>query len=336
MRIGMVAYATKQGLGYLAKSFYDAGIVDEVILIYHGRNTTYPEWYQNRAVSITRLPIRGKAVNDLLGRVDLMLFFETAFDWSFLKVCKARGVKTICMPMHEWFPVNCKNAFDGYLCPSLLDVDYFPGSPLFQPPVDPSTWKLRITAKRFLHNAGNVGHRNHKGTLELLKATEYIESDLTVTIRCQNQEKFNRLVQQVPEVESNPAVTIERGEIPYADLHKDYDAVVIPEKFNGLSLPLQEAYAAGMLVITTARYPANTWLPTEPLIPVESYHQAAITDNYLTFQEAVVNPREIAKTMDAWYDRDITGYSQKAKRWAEVNSWVAKKDTCLKLLGSFL
>ena len=38
---------------------------------------------------------------------------------------------------------------------------------------------------------------------------------------------------------------------------------VFPEKFNGLSLPLQEARAAGMLVLATDRFPMNTWLPRE-------------------------------------------------------------------------
>ena len=257
MKIGMTAYATEQGLGYLAKSFYDAGVIDNVILIHHGKRETHPEWYDNRAIPITSFPIGNKpGIASMLDELDVMLFFETPFDWDFPDVCRAHNTKTICMPMYEWFPKARVNTFDLYLCPSLLDCDYFPGNPLFQPPVDPNTWKLRTTAKTFLHNAGNVGHRNHKGTLELLKSVEYIKSDLTLTIRTQDKSTFNKLLKQVPQVRDNPKVNLQLGAIPYAELFTSHDVLVAPEKFNGLSLPLQEAYAAGMLVITTDRYPA--------------------------------------------------------------------------------
>ena len=45
MRIGMVCYAYCQGLGYLAKSFYDAGLIDEVLIYHHGGAILHPEWY---------------------------------------------------------------------------------------------------------------------------------------------------------------------------------------------------------------------------------------------------------------------------------------------------
>lgn len=336
MQVGMVAYATEQGLGYLAKSFYDAGIVDEVILVHHGRHPTQLEWFGGDAVPIARMPIRGPGVYALLDRVDMVLFFETAFDWDFLDVCKEHAVKTVCVPMYEWYPRDKIGVFDGYLCPSLLDAEYFPGSPMFQPPVDPSTWKLRTRANTFLHNAGNIGHRNHKGTLELLRAAEFIESDLALTIRCQNVRAFDRLLSQVPQVKKNPKVDLRPGAIPHNDLYASHDVVVIPEKFNGLSLPLQEAYAAGLLVMTTDRFPANKWLPTEPLIPMESYYEARIGEGYLPFQEAVVNPRTIARTMDEWYGRDISCLSRQGKQWAEENSWEAKKEVCLSLLKGFM
>ena len=336
LRIGMTAYGCEQGLGYLAKSFYDAGVIDEVMLIHHGQRATYPSWYDNKALSITRMPIKGSEVNALLDRIDVMLFFETPFDWSLPALCKKHNIKTVCMPMHEWFPKTRVNTFDGYLCPSLLDMEYFPGNPLFQPPVEPNTWRLRSTANTFLHNAGNVGHRNHKGTLELLKASEFIESGLTLTIRCQDTRLFAKLLKEAPQVKSNPRVDLRIGAIPYEELFAHHDVYVAPEKFNGLSLPLQEAYAAGMLVMTTDRHPHNKWLPTEPLIPVESYHEASIGGSYFSFREATVNPQTIAKTMDDWYGKDITGYSLGAREWGKQNSWEEKKNTFLSLMKGFV
>ena len=328
MKVGMIAYACKQGLGYLAKSFYDAGVIDSVIQIKHRHHTNY-DWYKDPIV-FDKMPIVGRRVEDFLYEMDLVLCFETPFDWTFPLRCRRAGVKTICMPMYEWFPKDKVDVFDYYLSPSQLDMEYFPGSFFFQPPVDPSTWKLRTTATTFVHNAGNVGSRNHKGTEELLAAIPFIKSDISLIIRAQNTDALGRLLDKYP-IDSRVTVTL--GEIEYSELFATGDVYVAPEKYNGLSLPLQEAYAAGMLVVTTNRYPTNTWLPNEPLIPVESVHRASISPSYFDFDECVVNPKTIAETIDAWYGKDITEYSLQAKAWAESNSWAAKKATLTEIFN---
>ena len=340
MKVGMVSYATEQGLGYLAKSFYDAGVIDEALIISYTARGTRPmhlEWYNGKAVVVHDIrPMQGSEIDKVLDSVDVMLFFETPFDWSFPKKCNSKGVKTVCMPMHEWYPKDKLDTFDLMLCPSKLDQDYFPGSPLFQPPVDPNTWSLKTEACRFVHNAGNIGHQQHKGTVEVLRAAQFIESDLTLTIRAQDVKYLNRLLAQVPEVKKNPKVILELGQIPYEDLYRSHDVSVVPEKFNGLSLPLQEAYAAGLVVMTTDRYPANTWLPSAPLIPVDHTRKGRIGGGYLEFEESVVDPRMVASTMDKWYGKDIRDHSLKAQKWARANSWEAKKPQLLAILENLI
>lgn len=336
MKIGMTCYATEQGLGYLAKSFYDAGLISEVILIPHRCRQFHPEWYKDCPhVVLQQYPIHSMPeVRDMLSRLDIMLFFETPFDWDFPHTCRAAGVKTVMMPMHEWFPRDpARRIFDLYLCPSALDVSYFPGNPLWTPPVNPATWRQRTTVRRFLHNAGNAGSNWHKGTLELLKAVPYIRPEIRLTVRCQDCEELAKILNQAPDIRGFPQVEIVDGSIPYSELFSgDHDAYVAPEKYNGLSLPLQEARAAGLLVITTNRYPANTWLPQEPLIPVASTYQSAIGPGYIPFVSSIVHPEAIAETMNAWYGRDITEYSLQGKAWAEENSWAAKKPALMEIL----
>lgn len=338
MKIGMVAYACHQGLGYLAKSFYDAGIIDEVIMVRHGspQRPTHSEWYVGRAIDVQRGFASDPKVHALLSKIDVVLFFETPFDWNLPRVCKRHNVKTIMIPMYEWFPKDQMDTFDGYLCPSLLDVDYFKKYPhtLFVPPVNPSAWELRTTAKRFLHNAGNIGHRNHKGTFELLQAVKHLQSDLSLTIRCQDTRAFRRLLSQTPKVERDSRVNLELGEIPYENLFAGHDVYVAPEKFNGLSLPLQEAYAAGLLVMASNRYPNYCWLPTEPLIPVKETRQAEIGSRYLSFEESILDPKEIARCMDDWYGREIRGLSIRGRLWAKTNSWELKREECLTKIKS--
>ena len=200
-------------------------------------------------------------------------------------------------------------------------------------PVDPSKWQQRYQAKRFLHNGGHLGCRGHKGTLEIMQAMEHVKSPLHLTIRSQDIDGLNQKIRECPSILGNPQVAIERGPVPYESLFStDYDVFIMAEKFNGLSLPLQEARAAGMLVMTSDRFPMNTWLPQEALIPVESYHEARVSAGHNLFQEAVVNPRDIAAKMDEVYGSNIEGYSEQSRLWAMENSWEALKPKYIQVL----
>jgi glycosyltransferase involved in cell wall biosynthesis len=113
-------------------------------------------------------------------------------------------------------------------------------------------------------------------------------------------------------------------------MYADGDVFVFPEKFNGLSLPLQEAYASGMLVMTSHRFPMNTWLPTDPMIPVDHYERDRVA---VDIESAVIDPKEIAETMDRWYSRSIEEFSIKGRDWARENSWEVLGPKYLDILG---
>lgn len=332
-RVGCVAYASDQGIAHIAKWMFDHGIFHEMMVFRHGSRRTHMEWYPPGTIELVGRPFSGPAVDEFLSRVDCVIFVESPFDWSFLDYCRKRGKKSAIIPMHECTPVRRPFEPDRWICPSLLDVQYFPGSEFIPVPVDPSTWRPRTKALRFLHNGGNLGLRGHKGTLELLQAVRHLKSPLSLTVRAQDTAGLRRLLEQCPWALKDERVTIEMGEVPYERLFEDHDVLVQPERYNGLSLPLQEGRAAGMLVMTTDRFPHNSWLPSDPLIPVASTHRARISGAYLEFEECDVDPQVIAATMDAWHGGDITGYSESGRRWAEENSWEALKPRWVKALS---
>jgi len=104
----------------------------------------------------------------------------------------------------------------------------------------------------------------------------------------------------------------------FDDIWYEGDVFVFPEKFNGLSLPIQEAYASGMLVMASKRFPNTEYLPNEPLIPVSGYHKERIA---VEFECAELSPEIIAEHLDFWYDKDITTYSLMGKQYNEENSY---------------
>lgn len=370
MKVACVCYATEQGLGHLAKSFYDAGVVTDPIIFRHSHYETHYDWYPPGTPVLVNRPFAGPDVDKMLAGIDVVLFFETPWDWDFPAYCKRRGVRTAMVPMYEWWPVSKPaSTFDKIIAPSLLDRDYFPGSVFVPIPVRTDLWKLRTRCERFLHNGGHLGHRGHKGTLELIKAIPFIKSPLHLTIRAQDTAELQGKVDQaglklievsqwywgerhadgshyeergyVLKDKPDLRLMIGKGTLPWSDLwgddpnnhNKFFDAVVVPEKFNGISLPLAEARAAGLAVITTDRYPMNTWLPKEPLIPVKEYHKARVGGSYNEFDEATVEPEAIAAKMDEWFGRDITQMSLDGLAWAEDNSWEKLRGRWLEALS---
>lgn len=364
MKVGSLVFATEQGLGILAKAFYDYDIVTDVLVIRHGRRPERDDWYPNSG-RISDLRAGKHTILEFCKSMDVMLFFETPFDWSLIPWCREHGVKTVLMPMHECHPKDKMPGSgyepDLYACPSLLDFRVFAntrangiinpfdryywtnGAVLTPVPVE-VPWKLRTRAEVFVHNAGHGGLKGRNGTAELLEAIPLVQSPAKFVIRSQVPFGYgpHPLVR-------DKRVQFQIGTINHDQLFAEGDVFVFPEKFNGLSLPLQEARAAGMLVMCGDRFPMNEWLPTSirlpldapityadgssfyildpcvynPLIPVSSYRRSSVAARCLDFDEAVFEPKAIAAKIDEWYGRDITTYSESGREWAKTMSWEA-------------
>ena len=301
---------------------------------------TQRQWYSTSTpVGDRRSFVQSVAFERFLDDVDVLLCYETPFDWRAVHRCRERGIPAVLIPMYEWYPerVPPGSAFDAMIFPSLLDEDYFradyPTCPTIPVPADPTfPWRERTRARRFLHNAGNIGSRNHKGTLELLRAVPLTTTPFQLTVRCQDAAGLRRLIAEVPEVERDSRVQFQFGPVPREKLFEDHDVYVAPEKYNGLSLPLQEAFQSGMLVLTTDRYPVNTWLPRSALIPRSDARQVRVAPGHLVIEESVVDPAAVASAIDYWYDKDVTGMSRLGRDWAKAHSWDALRPRYRKFL----
>lgn len=308
-KVGSVVLATHQGLGYLAKDFYDNGIIDKVFVWQHSSRENHYDWYSDRVNNI----------DDLLD-CDIILYFETCFDFDFMKRAKAKGIKIVFMPMYECSNPNIVKLADKIINPSLLDQKYYPQGTFIPVPVN-KTWKLRQTAKTFVHNAGNGGLGGRNGTKELLEAMKWVKSPIKLILRSQGKiEAYN-----------DPRIEVRIG--TFDDIWSEGDVFIFPEKFNGLSLPQQEAFASGMLVMVSKRFPNETYLPVEPMIPVKEYKKERLA---VEFDCAVIDPKEIAEQIDAWYNKDITEYSLKGKEYGEQNSWKILKEKYLSVFQDIL
>jgi hypothetical protein len=308
-KVGSVVLATEQGLGYLAKSFYDNGIIDVVHVHRHSTRENHHEWYPNRVESI-----------DGLLDCDIILYFETCFDLPFMKRAKEKGIKIVFMPMYECSNPDIVKMADKIIVPSLLDKKYYPDAVFIPVPVEVA-WRQREYAKVFVHNAGNGGLGGRNGTKELLEAMKWVKSPIRLLIRSQVK------------IEPIKDDRIEYRIGTFEDIWSEGDVFVFPEKFIGLSLPIQEAFASGMLVMATNRFPNNAYLPAAPLIPVTKTKKERIA---VEFECAEIDPKIIAVAIDTWYNSDITAYSLRGKEYGETHSWKSLKDQYLSLLQDTL
>lgn len=327
MNIGTICYATRSGLGYLAKQFYDNGIINRIYVLDHPRYEANREWYREEHRF-------GRFTADaFLKGLDAILIFENAFtQWRLVDLAKKRGIKLIIIPMYEWTPNPLPINPDLVLCPSKLDIYYFKhyNYEFIHIPAPDLPWLERTHAKLFVHNAGHGQVGYAKGTPEVLEAMRYTESDARLLVRGQTGEK--RIADVFREYIGMENVDFEYGDKPYEELFSTGDVYINAERYNGLSLPLQEAYSSGMLVMTTDRFPANSWLPKEPLIPYSKIGKHTL--NHTEFDIVTVDPRTIAKKIDEWYGKPILEYSQRGQRWAEEHSWDRMRPQYLDLIRS--
>lgn len=313
MRIGSIGYTTHQGLGILLKDFYDNGIITDVITVEHWKYLNH-YWYRGPIIH------RGQTVQTrYLEGLDLMFFFETCFSPHLINFCKTLKIPMILMPMYECTPDWVIRSVDKIINPSLLDQRYFPQGKFLPVPVpDYVPWKKRKKARVFVHNTGHGGLNGRNGTKELLKAMKHVKSPIKLIVRSQE-------IIQIPD---DPRIELRVGTFDQEELYDEGDVFIFPEKFNGLSLPLQEAFAAGMLVMACDRFPMNTWLPKHPLIPTQGTNQ---TGENLAREVPVtkVTALDIANTIDIWYGEDISNYSKLGAMFKQVQSWERLKDSYL-------
>ncbi len=330
VKVASAVFATDQGLGYLAKSFFDEGLITHPVVVKHGsRENWHKQWYPRAPYCVAPKWLTQVKYAETFLAAKVALFFETPFEWKLLDFCRERGIKTALMPMYECMPETLPAKPDLFVNPSEIDQEYYSDGVRLNVPVPKHvTWRKRTIVKTFVHNAGNGGLRGRNGTLEFLECLRHVKSPAKFILRTQTPlpEVAERMLAKDGRVE------VREGCFPQETLWGEGDAFVFPDKFNGLSMPLQEARAAGMLVIATNRYPANYWLPREPLIPTVGKVQARVSARCNSFSESIVEPKDLAEVIDAWYGRDVSSYSESGREWGHANSWDLLRPRWVELL----
>jgi glycosyltransferase involved in cell wall biosynthesis len=320
MKIALVARGCNTGLGTMSWEFARHLKPHKTLVIrMHKKRPYFPDRFGTVGKNVRVCPVGQMPEGDmdwLLAGTDLLLTIETPYQWALYKKAKRENVKTIMIPMYEGLPSVVPYDPDLYVCPSEIDMDYVGDKPKVLLPcpiaLDRLPYRKRQKAKVFVFHNGRGGGRggDRNGAKEFFQALKYVKSDIKVIV----------YTQVAIEEKMDSRVELRYGNFKnYWDIWEDGDVFVHPHKFDGLSLPIQEAVACGMPVITTKFYPFTEWLPDEWMFEPNPSEEAVIFTRkipYYTF-----DPKVLAKKIDEFAARDISKDSDKAIEIARSRSW---------------
>ncbi len=300
-KIGIIARVDNGGLAAMTYDFWKNihQITKALVIISSDRGQNlmrYPE-----QIICDGFPTL-EQIDKFLKDIDIVLAFETPYNWNVFSMAKERGIKTILMPNYEWTEENPPIHPDLYLCPSLLERDiykYYQTKSEYLPvPIDRKIFpfKLRTKAETFVFNNGHGGTKGRNGIESLLKAISLVKSDVKFIIRSQVP---------IPEI-SDKRVDVRLGETERKDLFKEGDVLLLPRMFGALSLPTWEAISSGMPVLSTDLYPFNAILPKEWFFKADKIERLQTALINRVIDVAIINPEVIAQKIDERANKNIS------------------------------
>lgn len=306
MRLGIIARSDNTGLGNQTRDLVTMLNPHRIMLVNSmnfNRNKQHPEWYSGyECFHVRGLPRTGD-LEPFIRSVDIVLTCETFYNNSFIELARRRNVKTALQYNFEFLEYihNQKLAFpDIMIAPSLWNYDrvaeisegktklvHLP------PPTNTAVFdnvrKINLSKShgRLLHVAGNPATKDRNGTHSILDMLKYSKTDYELVITAQKDlgiiPKDSRLKIVVGNSDNRQ------------DLYSGYDAMVLPRRYAGLCLPMNEALISGLPVFMTNISPNNTILPQEWLATSEKYDEFRARTTIDVYN---ADPKHLAKIVD--------------------------------------
>jgi hypothetical protein len=321
MRLGIIARSDNTGLGNQTRELVNMLDPDKILLIDStpfNKNKQHPEWYDGYdCIKSNGFP-SSEQIKIFLNSVDVVLSCETFYDQNFIRYANKRNVKTILQYNYELFGHLSNPNLPlptALLSPSVWKIEHI--QKLFgnqtkvihlPPPTNENLFNkvkennLSKSHNRILHVAGKKASKDRNGTETVIDMLKYSKNDYELVIRSQS------------EIESNikdSRLTIEIGNPENReDMYDGFDAMVLPRRYAGLCLPMNEALLSALPVFMTNISPNNYVLPQDWLVKSDSIGTIRTKIRLELFE---ANPRDLAKTIDDYMSiKDKRLYKEQA------------------------
>lgn len=312
MRLGIIARSDNTGLGNQTRELIKMLNPDRILLIdsrsFNG-NKQHPDWYSDYQVIKTNGFPKGSEMSAFLREVDIVLSCETFYNTNFADYARNKNVKTVLQYNYEFLENVSKPDAplpDMFLAPSLWNLDkmieLFGDRTIIKhlpPPTDAGLFagvrenNMSKNHNRLLHIGGKKAARDRNGTETVIEMLKYSKGDYELVIKTQTPLEIKC---------DDPRLTIDMGNPENREeMYDGYDAMLLPRRYAGLCLPMNEALISGLPVFMTNLMPNSAILPPEWLIKAEKIdqfraksmidvhagdpkHLAKIVDNYMNMR----------------------------------------------------
>lgn len=219
-------------------------------------------------------------IRQFLTGLDCVFICESAYNFNFYRIAREMGVKTAVQYNYEYFDWTegslwSTNPPDMFIAPSTWHYDdvtkrvedfnrrdlnvkhVYLHCPVARDMVE---FRRIETATTFVHIAGRPCSHDRNGTYTFLEALKLANGDLHGIVYTQDKAQANEIKHQYDHVK------VKYNEPYYQDMYKKGSVFVLPRKYGGNCLPMNEALAAGMPVIMSKLSPQTDFLPWRWLV----------------------------------------------------------------------
>lgn len=324
MRLALVGWCNDSGLGYEFRDALRHLPVDAAFVL---PNAVKPM----RREPLANVPHVIVKNGDLEGqmeafidrhRPDTVLTWEIPGSWEFPEIWARHGIRWVHVVHWDWFYPAKKDVWkkaSALVAPNemcrrnLAALGYT--AHRIPVPIDTARFQFRprTVAKSFLSICGFGGHGSRRGFRELFAAWRLIDSPPRLLIPAQRPPR--EAGQNMP-----AGVYVSSQDVKEsADLYRDGDVLVQPSRFEGIGLPLLEAQACGMPVVTVEAEPMNEVAP-DLTVPVDWVEEIELVGKKLPTH--VVSVEALAETIRDLRGKKIESLSRLARIRIERNySW---------------
>lgn len=319
VRLGAILRCDNGGLG--AESWeFSRHLLDEKdkVMLLRGEHGHFPERYQGLNITpFDHLP-SDSDLAAFLRDIDVLFTIETFYNWNAIPMARERNIKTVLRINYEFLPDPRHELATLNLSPSTYYFDNIPGNKKLLPfPVNRQVLPFRQRTKvdTFYHVAGHELYEDRNGTEIFLQAIRFMKNKPTINLFSQHDLSKEALAHYIKD---SPNVHCFTEAENYWDIHTG-DCLVLPRRYGGQSLQMNEALSTGAIVLTTDCKPQNEFLPPATLIQPSTTRKiqahGAVVDCY------DVDPQRLAIKMDELAEMDITELSEVSDRYATSISW---------------
>jgi glycosyltransferase involved in cell wall biosynthesis len=348
MRVALLSYTNQaSGVGIIAHGLLRWLKADSFLSV-EGVKKGQDMWLerQHNVVCPDRQNL-GRFIDEF--KPDIFIAVETTFNEKAVSaVCSERRVRVATIVMQESY-VPYRTVPDLFICPVRCCYGKVrePNKAYFDLPIEIESFKFvpKTQAKKFLHvmGYGAVGAAyNRRQTHEVVAG--FLAANLpgaTLTVHCQppTQREFGEV--------KDPRVLYRSVAMRTpAEVYDGFDVLVQPDSYAGFNLPLLEAQACGMPVITVEGPPMNETVrdPAALIRPVRvegvgTRHNptSPVRSHQLNMTRFLVSPQGVADAIRRIAACDIVAKSARAREYAEAHAWTeARAEELRGLLGSLM